>query len=85
MTNEQKAIELSNDKMRLLKRLKDARYALSEGYRKGFGKGKFDFENRRLIGSNRVVLQWQLRDRPDLPESTLNQQTSIGIVIALYI
>ena len=83
MTNEEKARELGNDRKRLLMRLKEAKSVLSREIFKAFGKGTFDFQNRRLVGDNGYELQWSLRANPDMPESYDNQQTSVGSV-SLY-
>ena len=82
-SHEAQAIALSNDKKRLLKRLKDAKSILANWARKDFGKGTYDFDKKRLIGDNGIILQWQLRHSPELPESPDNQQTTGGCVTAI--
>jgi len=82
ITAEQKAIALSQNKAELHRRLLDAKTVLTNQYKSGFGAGAFDFENKRLIGDNGLVLQWQTRSHPELPESYDNQQTTVGTVVA---
>jgi len=77
---EQMAIKLSKDKTLLLKRLKEAKKCLSKSLAHGFGKGKYEFENKRLIGDNGIVLQWYLRNNENEPIGYNNQQTTIGCV-----
>jgi len=77
--NEKKALALASDPAALLKRLQEARSVLTD--RRRFGKGRFDFAGRRLIGSNGLALQWRTRMEPDQPESYRNQQTTRGCVI----
>lgn len=81
--NERKALLLAADKQRLRKRLQDARSVLRTETALRFGKGKFDFAGRRLIGNNGLILQWQTRQFPDQPEDYNNQQTTVGAVLCL--
>lgn len=74
------ALILATDPKRLEKRLREARSVLTDTGRKTFGRGRFDFANRRLIGNNGLALQWFTRAMPDKPVAYLNQQTSIGHV-----
>jgi hypothetical protein len=77
--NEQKAWELAADRDALERRLRDAKAYLYDGSR--FGKGRFDFDLKRLVGNNGLYLQWLPRLHPEHPESYDNQQTNIGCVI----
>ena len=79
MTSEQKALALAADRAALRRRLQEARSVLT--CRKEFGKGRFDFAGRRLVGANGLVLQWLTRPQPGRPESYHNQQTTRGCVI----
>jgi len=81
MELEKMANEVGNDKARLKKRLLDAKSCLLDTYRKEFKKYKYDFNKKRLIGSNGYFLQWQVREYPNNPESYYNQQTSVGVVL----
>lgn len=83
MDIEENARAISLDRIALFKRLRDARYCLVTQHRRTFGKGTFDFENKRLIGENGFILQWKMRQKPYEPEHYRNQQTSTGIVILL--
>ncbi len=70
------------DKKQLLQRLQETRSCLTDEYKKSFGKGKFDFANKRLISdSGTWCLQWQTRQKPNEPQSYENQQTNCGTVI----
>ena len=64
-------------------RLRNVRDVLRVELREGFGRGRFNFQERTLQGDNGVVLQWQLREEEDKPESYNNQQTTTGFV-AVY-
>lgn len=77
---EEKAIQLSLDKDRLLKKLASAKSCLRDEFLPYFQKTTFDFENKRLVGSGGFALQWFTRQFPDRPESYENQQTSVGVV-----
>lgn len=79
--NEREALLLAADKKRLRKRLQDARSVLTTETARRFGKGKFDFAGRRLIGNNGLILQWQTRQFPNRPEDYNNQQTTVGTVL----
>lgn len=79
-TSEQKAIELSQDKARLKKRLMESKACLKPEYKKHFSGAQFDFKGKRLVGEDGYVLQWTVRDYPELPISYENQQTSAGSV-----
>jgi hypothetical protein len=63
--------------------LQEARSCLSAFYARRFGKGRFDFPGRRLVGENGLMLQWRTRQNPDEPESHENQQTTRGCVVCL--
>jgi hypothetical protein len=78
-----KAQTLSGNRKQLRQRLTEARNVLNASLRASFGKGTFDFENKRLVGDNGVILQWRLRDHPDQPPSYQNQQTSRGTVVVV--
>lgn len=80
MTLEEQALAIAADPRALRKRLQDTRSVLTDHFRRLFGKGRFDFAGRRLIGDNGLILQWQVRQKPDAPVSYHNQQTSRGIV-----
>ncbi len=76
---EQRALAIANNRTALRKRLNEARSVLTNP--RQFGRGKFDFEKKRLIGDNGLALQWLLRPEPDQPPSYRNQQTNQGTVI----
>ena len=75
---EEAALKLAANRIALRQRLQEARSCLCREVAKEFGKGRFDFTGRRLIGGNGLVLQWQTRMDPDRPETYVNQQTSRG-------
>jgi hypothetical protein len=52
------ALAYASDRARLRRRLFEARTDLADRYRKQFGRGRFDFAGRRLIGDNGLTLQW---------------------------
>jgi len=84
MTNEAKALLLASNRLLLGRRLSAARAVLFSNLRKAFGpEGRFDFDGKRILGNNGLVLQWQTRYKPDEPESYYNQQTNVGIVICV--
>lgn len=83
MTLEQVAESVGENRKQLRNRLVEARAVLAREIREGFGKGKFDFERRQLVGENGYVLQWLVREYPDQPISYQNQQTSRGVVVCL--
>lgn len=85
MSNEDLARQFGTNRKQLKTRLNEAKQCLVRELREGFGKGTFDFENKRLIGDNGVILQWQLREYPDRPESYHNQQTTRGNVVVLRV
>jgi len=80
MTNEQEAIALGNNRTLLLKRLKEAKAVLVGPANRLFGRARFDFAGKRLLGANGLYLQWQVRPKPDEPEGYRNQQTNRGTV-----
>jgi hypothetical protein len=80
---EQAALAIGNNRQALRKRLQEARSCLTSEVSRLFGKGQFDFANRRLIGANGLTLQWLVRRHPDQPTSYHNQQTNCGIVVCL--
>ena len=77
------ALKLAANRTALRQRLQEARSCLCREIAKEFGKGRFDFAGRRLIGGNGLVLQWQTRMDPDRPETYVNQQTSRGCVVCV--
>lgn len=77
---EKLALEVGNSRTALRKRLQVARGVLIGHFNRQFGRGRFDFANKHLIGDNGLFLQWQTRYYPDQPESYRNQQTSRGVV-----
>jgi hypothetical protein len=82
--NEQESAKVAADRNLLRRRLLDAKAVLKDEYRQHFKDYRFDFENKRLIAATgRYWLQWQLRDRPDLPVSYSNQQTNQGCVFLM--
>jgi len=50
---------IGNDKTALEKRLRDGKDVLYSCYKAYFLRGKFDFQAKRLIGSNGFYLQWE--------------------------
>ena len=85
MTPEEMAQILSTNRKQLKQRLREARAVLASDIYQGFGKGTFDFANKRLIGDNGYVLQWQLRCHPEQPISYHNQQTNRGTVVVSWL
>lgn len=83
MTSQEKAIELASDRKQLLARMRETISVMHPRYAKFFQRKhqRFDFNAKRLNGLDGWYLQWQLRDKPDAPESYENQQTSVGIVL----
>lgn len=79
---EQEAIKVGSSKTKLRKRLMEARSVLLPKFRKQFTKqAEFDFENKMLISDDgKLALIWSVRERPDLPISYENQQTTRGSV-----
>jgi len=75
-----KALTMARDRKALEKRLRSARNVLMADLRKLFGKGRFDYTERRLVGNNGLILQWRTRRMPHLSVSYRNQQTSEGEV-----
>lgn len=65
----------------LKKRLEKAAQVLNDDLRKEFVGATFQPNIRRLVGKNGYILQWKLREKPGLPVSSNNQQSSIGIVV----
>ena len=53
------AEKIGNDKTALEKRLHDGKSVLYSCYRAYFLRGKLDYKNKRLIGSNGFYLQWE--------------------------
>jgi hypothetical protein len=85
-SNEQKAWAVGNNKARLLKRLLEARSMLVKQYRQEFKTYTLDVEHRRMISTTGAyILQWQVRNHPDMPISYENQQTSQGDVYLLRV
>ena len=81
-TKEKIALEQVNTKAKLKKRLKHAKYMLFDPPE--FSKGKIDYENKCMYSDDGSLrLQWQLREKPKMPESCNNQQTTVGIVLCL--
>lgn len=83
--NEYEALCLSLDKVRLRKRLNEAKAVLRLRYRKMFKPGVYKHAERALYSDSPFGyrLQWQTRREPDKPESYENQQTAIGAVYLL--
>ncbi len=81
-SNEFDALCLSLDKVRLRKRLLEAKAVLNDEYRKLFTKASiYKYQEKALYSVPRgYKLQWQTRQQPDQPESYENQQTTIGDV-----
>ncbi len=79
--NERAALALAADKTALCRRLREAIPQQTDP--KLFGKGRFDFAKRRLIGANGLVLQWQTRPEPDQPETSRNEQYPFGYVFLM--
>jgi hypothetical protein len=79
---EQKAVELGDDRKRLLARMRETISVMYPRYAKFFQRKhqRFDFDAKRLNGFDGWFLQWELRENPNSPESYENQQTSGGIV-----
>lgn len=78
---EKMALKLSNNKPQLKERLLEARSVLADWALKYFKSYRYDFENKRLTGTDGYYLQWQLRNNPNIPVSYENQQTTKGIVV----
>lgn len=78
--SEAKALLVAVNRKALEKRLRAARSILELQTRRDFGRGRFDFKGRRLIGDNGMILQWQTRDKPNEPVAYQNQQTTEGTV-----
>lgn len=80
--SEYEALCLSLDKVRLRKRLREARSVLKPEFRKMFKPGIFKAGERALYSDSPLGyrLQWQTRRHPDQPESYENQQTTAGHV-----
>lgn len=82
MTNEELALDLSENRKRLKQRLLEARAVLSKNMAVYFKKYTYSFEDKCIISEcGRFKLQWKLRERPHEPESYANQQTSRGTVM----
>ena len=81
-SNEYDALCLSLDKVRIRKRLNEAKSVLQLKYRRMFKPGIFKPAERALYSDSPFGyrLQWQTRRDPDAPESYENQQTAIGAV-----
>ena len=82
MDTESLAVEVGNNRKHLLARLRETVHVLNGSYHKFFQcqHQRFDFDHKRLYGSDGWFLQWQLRPNPEQPESYENQQTSVGCV-----
>ena len=79
--NEYNAFCMSLDKAQLRKRLLRARWALASDLRARFGRKRVDHAHKRMLSDDaKLMLQWQTRECPELPESYTNQQTSMGTV-----
>jgi hypothetical protein len=80
-SNEQLAAAVGASKSLLRKRLNDAKSVLKTFLAREFSKPTFDFANKRLLSNDKkLALVWQIRTRPDQPESYENQQTNRGTV-----
>ena len=78
---ERRAVELSKSRADLAKDLDSAKTGLPDDLKARFGKGKFDFENKRLVSDDgTITLQWKMRNRPGEPISETNPQFSKGTV-----
>ena len=75
-----KAIASFNTKTKLRKRINEYISCLdNKEDKENFRKGELQFDKRRLISKDsKFVLQWKIRENPNLPVSYENQQTSIG-------
>jgi transcriptional regulator with XRE-family HTH domain len=81
-SNEQIARAIGDSPAMLEERLRDAATFYLPKYRKLFTDALFVFPERRLYSYDGVhLLEYRLRDDPNLPESELNQQTSMGMVV----
>ena len=72
---------LTKDKLE--KRLLKALSLVMEDIKVKFAEYELDTKGKRLIGSDGYVLQWLVRDFPDLPASNTNVQNSRGVVVLL--
>ena len=78
---ERRATEFSKSRADLDKDLANAKAGLPDDLKARFGKGKFDFENKRLVSDDgTITLQWKMRNRPGEPISETNPQFSKGTV-----
>lgn len=77
---EARALALGDDATALRRRLEQAASDLRPELRARMRRPAFDPITRTLTGDG-LRLWWQLRRRPDLPESYDNQQTSTGYII----
>jgi len=78
---ERLALECVSTPAKLRKRLNEARSRLADWIRPRFRNATLDVANKRLLSEDgKVALQWQLRRKPEEPESYENQQTNTGMV-----
>lgn len=75
---------MSCNRIQLRLRLMHARAVLRREYRTYFTSPVFDFEKKRLVGTDGYVLQWLVRERSDQPASYEDQQTHIGTVVLVH-
>ena len=81
-TLEQKAMSIRNSRPALLARFKETLSCLCPEDRRAFKGARLDFDAARLVSvDGRLILQWRLRNNPDMPVSYRNQQTSRGSVM----
>lgn len=78
---EARAYRLGTDRKRLEYRLREARNCLVPELRAKFGRGRFNFREKRLESDcGKFAIVWRLRAKPDEPVSYENQQTSAGFI-----
>lgn len=83
-SNEELAKELGASPKELRAEFRYVMSVMSDYWRTYFKKTTFDFDNKRLAGSDGYVLQWRTRRYPELSEMYENQQTSKGIVVLMH-
>lgn len=78
---ELQAKEVGDNSRRLKKLLIETKALLASNFLPFFKEYTFDAARKRLYcGDGEYFLEWTLRQRPDLPVSPNNQQTSLGCV-----
>jgi len=78
--NERLAEELAADPTRLESRLLDAKSYILDRFKKFFRNPSYDFQNKRLVGEDGMVLQWRIRRDENSPASQTNTQSPRGYV-----